>query len=333
MTGSTTRRDATIRMSRRTRLRSMLASGGLAIFVALAYVHFFLYLPMGSGPAGPAVEPATFKQPWSDRPVLLVGIGDSVTAGFGATKGRSYFERLVHNPPNEFPELKGICLSRVLPELKTLNLAVSGSNSLQHVSHIRDRLPRQDAGVFGLVVMTTGGNDLIHWYGTTPPREGAMYGSTLEQAQPWIVNYQQRLDDMLTLIEERFPGGCSIFVGDIYDPSDGIGDPQSTWALPAWPDCLKIINAYNSALRRVAAKHSAVHVVSVHDSFLGHGIHCRQFWRSHYVWRDPHYWYFENIEDPNDRGYDALRRIFLSEISRQRHLISAQGNGKAAAVQ
>jgi hypothetical protein len=58
-----------------------------------------------------------------------------------------------------------------------------------------------------------------------------------------------------------------------------------------------------------------VHVVPVHEVFLGHGIHCRQFWRTHYHWRDPHYWYFENIEDPNDRGYDALRRVFLCAIA------------------
>jgi hypothetical protein len=97
-----------------------------------------------------------------------------------------------------------------------------------------------------------------------------------------------------------------------------VGDPESTWALPRWPDCLKIVSAYNAALRRVASNHKTVHVVPVHDAFLGHGIHCRQFWRSHYDWRDPHYWYFENIEDPNDRGYDALRRIFLHEIATHR---------------
>src|SRR5205823_14484599 len=102
-----------------------------------------------------------------------------------------------------------------------------------------------------------------------------------------------------------------------------VGDPESTWALPRWPECLKIVSAYNAALRRVAGKHNAVHVVPVHDAFLDHGIHCRQFWRSHYDWRDPHYWYFENIEDPNDRGYDALRRIFLREISDHRDKFSS----------
>jgi hypothetical protein len=131
-----------------------------------------------------------------------------------------------------------------------------------------------------------------------------------------------RLESMFTEIEERFPGGCAIFVADIYDPSDGLGDPESTWVLPAWPDCLRIVDAYNAALRRVAVKYASVHVVPVHDTFLGHGIHCRQFWRANYDWRDPHYWYYENIEDPNDRGYDALRRLFLRAIVEQRETVA-----------
>jgi hypothetical protein len=56
--------------------------------------------------------------------------------------------------------------------------------------------------------------------------------------------------------------------------------------------------------------------VDIHGAFLGHGLTCRQFWRSHYRSNDPNYWYFENLEDPNDRGYDALRRLFLIEIAR-----------------
>jgi lysophospholipase L1-like esterase len=305
------------------RLRWLLAIGGALVLLAAGYVHFFLYLPMGSGPAGPLVEGAAFEKAWTLREVLLVGIGDSVTAGFGAKQGRSYFDRLVRNPPDEFPDMQGKCLSRVLPNLQTLNISVSGSNSLQHLQHIEDRLPPQDEDVFGIVVMTTGGNDLIHWYGTQPPREGAMYGATLAQAQPWIENYERRLDAMFTAIQERFPGGCLIFVADIYDPSDGVGDPESTWALPAWPDCLAVHAAYNAALRRVAEKHEAVRVVPVHNAFLGHGIHCRQFWQKHYNSADPHYWYYENIEDPNDRGYDALRRVFLNEMIAKRTAIAA----------
>lgn len=307
--------------SGRKRLLAILFVGAALIALAAAYVHFYLYLPIGSGPAGPAVAEQPFAQPWTERKVLLVGIGDSVTAGFGARPGYSYFDLLHANPPDEWPDMQGKCLSRVLPNLTALNIAVSGSNSLQHVDHIRERLPEQAPDVLGLVVMTTGGNDLIHWYGRTRPLEGAMYGATLDEARPWIDNYARRLEAMFAEIESRFPGGCLIFVADIYDPSDDAGDPESVW-LPAWPDCLAILREYNAALRRVAEDRPSVHVVPVHDAFLGHGIHCRKFWRPHFHWHDPHYWYLDNIEDPNERGYDALRRLFLLEIADQRDVIA-----------
>jgi hypothetical protein len=57
-------------------------------------------------------------------------------------------------------------------------------------------------------------------------------------------------------------------------------------------------------------------LVNIHDAFLGHGIHATQFWREHYQVRDPHWWYYGNVEDPNDRGYDAIRRLFLIEMAR-----------------
>jgi len=290
---------------------------GAALVGAVAfYLHFWLSRPVGNGPAGPSVSKDAFARSWSTNEILLVGLGDSVTAGFGARKGYSYFDRLVVNPPDEFADMQGICLKAVLPNLHYTNLSESGSTSLEHAEKQIPRLPTANSNVIGIVVMTTGGNDLIHNYGRTPPREGAMYGATLAQAQPWIANYEQRLSAMFRAIDERFPGGCAIFVADIYDPSDGVGDPESTWALPAWPDCLKIVAAYNDTLRRVAARHTNVFVVPVHDAFLGHGIHCRQVWRRHFDWRDPHYWYFDNLEDPNDRGYDAIRRLFLVEMSK-----------------
>ena len=120
--------------------------------------------------------------------------------------------------------MRGLCLSRALPNLDGTNLAVSGSTSLNLVAVIDGRLKRHDPKVFGLVVMTTGGNDLIHNYGKTAPKEGAMYGATLEEAKPWIDAFRIRLDGMLEKIDSRFPGGCEIFLCDIYDPTDGVGD-------------------------------------------------------------------------------------------------------------
>jgi lysophospholipase L1-like esterase len=286
----------------------------LALAAGLAAHRWAWSRPVGDGPAGPAVPAAPFQQVWTSRPVLLVGMGDSVTAGFGASPGLSYFDRLVRNPAEDAADLRGICLSAALPNLRHTNLAVSGSTSLHHARHQLPRLPLQPANVLGLVVLTTGGNDLIHDYGRTPPAEGAMFGATFDQAEPWIAAFRQRLEHMLEGLRAGFPGGVHVFLANIYDPTDGVGDIQRA-GLPAWPDGLRILNAYNRVLADVSAERPWVHPVNLHDTFLGHGIHCVQFWRSHYSPADPHYWYHANLEDPNDRGYDAIRRLFLNAMA------------------
>jgi hypothetical protein len=297
------------------RFFALLLIGGLLVAGALGYLYLKLSKPIGSGPAGPQVPRELFAKPWTTRNVLLVGLGDSVTAGFGVKTPYSYFSRLAKNPDDEFEDMQGICLSAVLPNLRTENMARSGSTSLAHVDMVREQLETQDAETFGLIVMTTGGNDLIHDYGRSPPREGAMYGATFVQAQPWIDNFEKRLTEMLGLLKDRFPGGCLVFMADIYDPTDGLGDAAGA-GLPAWPDGVAIHQAYNDVIRHCAGRHPFVYVVPMYEEFLGHGIHCTQPWQAHYRASDPHYWYAWNLEDPNIRGYDAIRRLFLIEIAK-----------------
>ncbi len=299
---------------RHRRLIIMAAVGLLLIAAGWAFRHYYLERPMGSGPAGPAAPRAAFSGVWSEREVVLLGVGDSITDGYGASPGLSYFARLVRNPPGEFEDMRGVCLSAVLPGLKAKNLAVSGSTSLEHLEHVRE-MERQPADVLGLVVMTTGGNDIIHSYGQNPPKEGAMYGATLEQAGPWIANFEKRLAEMLDLLDARFPGGCHVFLADIYDPTDGVGS-AATAGLPAWPEGLTVLSSYNDVIRRTCERRADAHLVSIHKEFLGHGIHFRHFWREHYRPEDPYHWYYTNFEDPNDRGYDAIRRLFLVEIAK-----------------
>ncbi len=275
---------------------------------------FNLRRPVGTGPAGPAVDAAGFEKPWTTRPVLLVGIGDSVTAGFGASAGKSYFNRLVTNSEDEFPAMQDLSLSAVLPNLRATNVSVSGSTSLQHLRGQIPKLAIQPTNVLGLIVMTTGGNDIIHNYGRSAPVEGAMYGASREQAAPWTKNFTARLETMLSAIKESFPGGCHIFLANIYDPTDGVGDIQNA-GLPTWPDGPLIHAEYNRILSASADRHPEVHLVDIQHEFLGHGIHCSQFWREHYDQVDPHYWYNDNLEDPNNRGYDALRRLFLNSMA------------------
>ena len=66
-------------MSHRKRLGFLLLVGALLTVVGWAYPKYFLARPEGVGPAGPAVPAEPFQQIWTDRKVLLVGIGDSIT--------------------------------------------------------------------------------------------------------------------------------------------------------------------------------------------------------------------------------------------------------------
>ena len=118
----------------RIRLYILLCIGGLLVGGALWYIIFHVRRPVGEGPAGPDVPTESFQQPWSTQDVLLFGLGDSVTAGLGAKSAdHSYFNRLIQNPPDEFPSMEGLCLQSVLPNLRTQNVAISGSTSLQHI--------------------------------------------------------------------------------------------------------------------------------------------------------------------------------------------------------
>ncbi len=300
--------------NRLVRLARLAAIGMVGVLLVVAYIEYWLARPVGSGPAGPSVNREPLAQVWSVKPILMLGIGDSVTAGLGAREpSHSYFNRLLKNPDDEFADMQGLCLSRVLPQIRSLNLAISGSTSLTHIEVLRERLPAQPNDVVGLVVITTGGNDIIHNYGRAAPKEGAMYGASLQQVKPWIANFENRLNEMLDLIDERFPGGCQIFLANIYDPTDGVGDGPSV-GLPKWQDGLAIHAQYNRVIASCAERRVNVHLVDLHTQFLGHGSHCRQFWRATYQRDDPTFWFYENIEDPNDRGYDAIRRVFLRAI-------------------
>jgi lysophospholipase L1-like esterase len=289
---------------------------GLLLIAGMAAALFFQFArPEGSGPAGPQVDREIFPQPWSHRPVLLVGLGDSVTAGFGARKGYAYFDRLAKTPNDDTFALHDLSLAAAFPNLSVTNLSVSGSTSGEVVGRQLSLLPTNDVSVRGVVVMTTGGNDIIHNYGRTAPREEAMYGATWEQAQPWVENFARRLEEIITQTQNRFPGGCDIFVANIFDPTDGLGDAEHA-GLPHWPEAMKVLAAYNAVIQSCADKHPEVHLVDMHQAFLGHGIHCTQFWREHFDRKDPHYWFYVNLEDPNERGYDAIRRLFILEIAK-----------------
>jgi lysophospholipase L1-like esterase len=315
VTGTLTWRKPRVTKPRWYELRPGVMSVGALVLLGAWFV-VRVPAPMGNGPAGPDVSAEPFAHVWSDRPVVLLSLGDSISTGYGAPDGLGYIDLLRANHNDVYPEMKGRDLGTVLPGLSPNRRASNSSNSAAHLRTI-ESLPVWDTDTFGIVCLTTGGIDLIHYYGKRQPVEGAMYGASWQQAEPWIHNFRERLDAMALALKEKFPGGCAVFLGTIYDPTDGVGDIENAgpmfW-LPAWDEGFAVHTAFNDAIKDCAAKHQHVHLADIHTAMLGHGIHCRDRTNPYHDPNDAGYWYWVNLEDPNQRGYDAIRRVFLNAI-------------------
>ena len=214
---------------------------GVALCVVFFVAWYFLIgrykHPVGAGPAGPAVSAGAFQKAWLTNQFILIGIGDSVTAGFGATHKHDYFDLLQQNDDARYPDMVGRDLRHVFPNLIAHNFSVSYTVSEEH---LRDQVPliaMYPPTVRGIVVITTGGNDLIHDYGRSAPRDGAMYGCTYEQALGWKDSFHGRLRGIVDGVIAKFPGGCDVFLANVYDPTDDVGDIEHAHLmLPAWRD-------------------------------------------------------------------------------------------------
>lgn len=309
-------------MKKRLKWYSFRWKTGVILFVVFALSWYFLIgrfrHPVGTGPAGPFVAIEPFEDIWSNDRMALVGLGDSITRGFGASEKHSYFELLMENDDSQYPDMKGRDLKRVFPHLEFYNnYSLNCTVSEEHLKYQVPLVSVFPANVKGIVVITTGGNDLIHDYGKSPPKDGAMYGCTYEEALRWAEKFRGRLTAIVEGVMDKFPGGCEIFVANVYDQTDGVGDIENaSFRLPPWPDGLRVHALFNQVIAEVCDSYESVHLVDIYSHFLGHGIHCRDKGNRYYREEDPHYWYFENVEDPNERGYDAIRRLFLIEMIR-----------------
>ena len=291
----------------------------LVFVLIIAFVAWWYHLPVGEGPAGPSVPAEPFQKVWKEQKVLIVAFGDSISTGFGGKRG-GYIGRLM-KAKDDVEDMKGKNLSRVFPNLELQNFACNAACSISTLNGQLPPLKKQSPDVFGIGLVTVGGIDLIHNYGKAKPQDGAIYGARYEEAVKYGKKFRKRLEKLLDGIKERFPGGCEIFLANIYDPTDTIGDIENVhpllrmvMKLPPWPDGLKILKLWNQHIQEAADARDFVHVVDIYSLMLGHGIHCRDTSNPHYRPKDPHYWYYFNLEDPNHRGYDAIRRVFLLKM-------------------
>jgi lysophospholipase L1-like esterase len=270
--------------------------------------------PLDAAPADGARDGGSADAPAG--PLHVIGFGDSVTVGFCASPGDDYISLLVRNDDTRYPDFAGRDLASHFASVTVNNAAHNGWTSCSYsVAMINDLLAADPLVTQPTIVLITlGGNDLIHDYNCTAPHECATYCATLAQATPWAANFRTRMDGFINAFKTAVPS-AHIFLANIYDPSDGVGDAANApIPLPPWPDFEAILALYNQTLAQIATDTGAT-LVDLHTPLLGHGYHYDDPQNAYYHPADPTYWYCSNLEDPNDRGYRGIRAAFWAAIA------------------
>lgn len=225
----------------------------------------------------------------------LVVLGDSISAGAGASRPALSYGRLLHgNEPSRWPGASD--LEDRFGDLELVDGSRGGATTedvlREQLLAVSARLPDPAPGHV-IVVMTVGGNDLM---------AAARDGSIFARREETLDAIADRLDRAVGHMRdsERFPDGVSVYVAAVYDPSDGTGGAGECGL--ALPDAPEVIAALNE--RYVArARARGFAVVDASGHFLGHG---------HTV--GPLRGWFADCVHPNDRGHHELRRLFLEAI-------------------
>ncbi len=237
------------RYTRRERRLSALFSFSLAFLLLVGTLHSALstqYSVLGA----------------AEAPALLLGVGDSLMAGVGAS---------LPDERGEFALVAGLMRGRYGLNLRAVNVAVPGETSATvltptlapppvageptptptrpQILRALDALGQLPQGQQAFVLLSIGGNDLQRLAGTeTPAREAA------------LATFRANLTTIVTRLME---GGQTraLLIQTIYDPFGG--DPTAVHSDTWW------IEQFNGTIRAVTAAKQSVTVVELAEKVRG----------------------------------------------------------------
>jgi len=179
-----------------------------------------------------------------------------------------------------------------------------------------DQLPRIDTGSTKrtLVLMTVGGNDALQ-----------VLGESAETSLSHMQNKVGILEEIIQWIMDpsHFPGGVYLVFGNIYDPTDGVGDFTHCGigtSYQDWPELSEVEPVVNGWYMELANRYG-VDMLDMHGLFLGHGYHNNDTsnpWYCHDCSPDcpcPRWFDFTCIH-PNADGHEALAGFFYQMVVR-----------------
>ena len=234
----------------------------------------------------------------------IIFVGDSITAGNGATKnGRAYTELLEENDDDEWPDATWLDLAGIYespPDVIDDSRAGATTSSLvlQQLDYVTEDLGDTVSGPTAVVV-TIAGNDV----------QGLLWNT--EDTEKTVEKIIKNLDKFYDYFEDpvRFPDGAYVYLANVYEPSDNVGQADECFYGLNLEDALASLATANAATL-ANAQERGVAWIDMRGHFLGHGSNGDDPENEFHNPDDPSVWFDEDCIHPNDRGHHEIRRLF-----------------------
>ncbi|MBI5517062.1 MAG: SGNH/GDSL hydrolase family protein [Deltaproteobacteria bacterium] len=246
--------------------------------------------------------------PMGQRPMdaaRVIVLGDSISAGVGASRtALRYPNQLATNDPSTMAGMGVDLATRYGHPVTVMNLAMGGATTTtmrqNQLATLRGRLPLMGHSV---VVVTIGGNDLQLAIATGQDPTARILTEAVANIRATVAFLQDRAN---------FPDGVSVYLSNVYDPSDGEGFIENCFFNLRLPQFVRALDVWRD--RFVAlGRELSFSVVDALGHFHGHGHHATEMENQWYDPRDPTRWFADCIH-PNDRGHHELRRLFFEAV-------------------
>lgn len=236
-------------------------------------------------------------------PVRVVYMGDSITAGVGASSfSLEYPSLLEANSDSAWPDHADETLSAAYPTIEEwINVSVGGATtSSMKQNQLSDLEARVGLPAEGetLIFVTIGGNDA---------QQALLPFADVDTiAQAALDN----IDDMARWLTDpaNFPDGVYVYFTNIYEPSDGTGQSQCFFGMD-YSDNLAKLDVMNGGLISMGTDIGFA-AVDLNGHFRGHGMNNENPTIDAYDEDDPSRWFDNDCLHPNDRGHHEVRRLF-----------------------
>lgn len=248
---------------------------------------------------------------------LFVNLGDSLAAGCCVTANHAYRALLAHNDPLAYPAFIGKDLATRYPGIKFNDKSKSGAVTKDVIGQAK-AISNNLLG-HTLVVISAGGNDSNDNILTMvdPLKADAAAATAVANLSQVVAYFRQPL---------RFPGGVTIALLTVHDPTDGTGNVPPLGGLTGFcstllspvgvllgPLAIGNLGRFNAALTGFAQQQGLV-LIGNHDAFLGHGYHHAETNSAHYHPQDPTLWFHNDCAHLNDRGHHEVRRLLWQAL-------------------